>query len=306
MIEYVVSHAENGFRADKIVVNAFGDVSYTFLQKIFRTKKVKVNEKVAHASDRLKTGDIIKIFARKAAPSIRKDTQAKNDDTQVKMNLKSAEKFKQMIIFENTDFIAINKPTNLAVQKGSKVKICVEELMAAFNPDLKLVHRIDKDTSGILLIAKNTLSAQKLTRMFREEKIHKTYFAIVDGKIKSNGIIDNFLHKTMVGNEEKIQITKDDKSGQRAITKYFVRKIINTPGFEYYTLLELQPQTGRKHQLRVHCADALHAPILGDRKYNKHPIHKQLFLHAYKVEIDGTNIEITAKFPEYFPDIKID
>ena len=131
MIEYVVSPAENGFRADKIVVNAFVDVSYTFLQKIFRTKKVKVNEKVAHASDRLKTGDIIKIFARKAAPSIRKDTQAKNDDTQVKMNLKSAEKFKQMIIFENNDFIAINKPTNLAVQKGSKVKICVEELMSA-------------------------------------------------------------------------------------------------------------------------------------------------------------------------------
>lgn len=292
MIEHCVSPDEDNLRADKIVADAFGRVSYAFLQKIFRTKKVKVNGKVAHASDHLKYGDIIKVFANKTASSVEDNSRA---------NPKLAEQFEQMIIFENNDFIAINKPTNLAVQKGSKVKVCVETLMTAFDPNLKLVHRLDKDTSGVLLIAKNSLSARKLTRMFHDNKIHKTYFAIVDGKIKSNGVIDDFLQKVMIRNEEKIQITKD-KSGQRAITRYFSRKL-NTPGFEYYTLLELHPQTGRKHQLRVHCADALHAPILGDRKYNKHPIHKQLFLHAYKVEIEGTNAEIVAKLPEYFPDI---
>ena len=276
MIEHIVVDEENGLRADKIVANAFGEVSYAFLQKIFRTKKVKVNGKRAQASDHLNKGDIVQIFANKNSPTDLK--KASNDESK---NQKLLEQFKRMIIFENEDLIAINKPTNLSVQMGSKVKISVETMMKSYRNDLKLVHRIDKDTSGILLIAKGRLAAQKLTGLFRENKIHKTYIAIVDGKIKTAGTIDNFLQKTIVGGEEKIRVALNG-DGQRAITKYFPRKI-SDPQFKYYTLLELHPQTGRKHQLRVHCAETLHAPILGDKKYNKNPLHQKLFLHAYKV-----------------------
>lgn len=296
MIEHIVVAEENGSRADKIVANVFGEVSYTFLQKIFRTKKVKVNGKRAQASDHLNKGDIVQIFANKNSPTDFK--KANNDELK---NQKLLEQFKQMIIFENEDLIAINKTTNLSVQMGSKVKISVETMMKSYRNDLKLVHRIDKDTSGILLIAKGRLAAQKLTRLFRENKIHKTYIAIVDGKIKTAGTIDNFLQKTIVGGEEKIRVALNG-DGQRAITKYLPRKI-SDPQFKYYTLLELQPQTGRKHQLRVHCAETLHAPILGDKKYNKNSMHQELFLHAYKVNIEEMKLEIIAPLPEYFPKI---
>lgn len=296
MIEHIVVAEENGLRADKIVANVFGEVSYTFLQKIFRMKRVKVNGKRAKASDHLNKDDVIKIFASKDSPT----DLNKTNNAEFK-NQKLAKEFKQLIIFENEDLIAINKPTNLAVQMGSKVKISVETMMKSYRNDLKLVHRIDKDTSGILLIAKGRLAAQKLTRLFRENKIHKTYLAIVDGKIKTAGTIDNFLEKSIVSGEEKIRIAINE-DGLHAITKYFPKKI-SDPQFKYYTLLELHPQTGRKHQLRVHCAEALHAPILGDKKYNKNSMHRELFLHAYKVDIEEIGVKITVPLPEYFPKV---
>lgn len=322
-IEYSISADESGFRADRIVANIIGDVNYAFLQKIFRTKKVKVNGKRANASDRLKEGDEIKIFVSQEQLQKPQKSQGTAENTEKIREL--AEQFRRMIIFENTDFLAVNKPTNLAVQMGSKVKMSLETMMRAYNKELRLVHRIDKDTSGILIIAKGRSAAQKLTKMFRENRIHKTYLAIVDGKIKKGGVIDNYLHKTVVGNEEKIAVVGDLNGldgARRAITEYIPRNI-SDPNFKYYTLLELHPKTGRKHQLRVHCADVLRAPILGDKKYDRNFLknfsknsakYRYLMLHAYKVEIDVNAVElsphpnscrtitIVANLPEYFPD----
>jgi 23S rRNA pseudouridine955/2504/2580 synthase len=201
---------------------------------------------------------------------------------------KLVNQFREMIIFENDDFLAINKPVNLAVQLGTKVSVCVETFMAAYdaakNCSCKLVHRLDKDTSGVLLIAKNTPTARKLTLLFRENKIQKTYLAVVDGKIKTPGIIDNVMAE----------------SDQKAVTAYRPLKISASDGdFKYYTLLELKPSTGRKHQLRIHCAEVLKAPILGDKKYNKNPIHQRLFLHSYEIIVEGR--KIVAPVPDYFP-----
>jgi 23S rRNA-/tRNA-specific pseudouridylate synthase len=154
------------------------------------------------------------------------------------------------------------------------------------------VHRLDRDTSGILLIAKNQNFARKLTELFRENKIKKTYLAAVDGKISHSGTIDNFLIKSLFGNLERMNVSK---TGQRAVTNYRPLKII-----ENYTLLELKPKTGRKHQLRVHCADVLRAPILGDIKYNPEPKYPELFLHAYKIFIEDWNIKIVADIPRHF------
>lgn len=277
-MEHKVTEEENGVRADRIIKNICVDADYVFIQKLFRTHKVKVNGKKVTASDRVKTGDKIQIFANisEKAPDVRESSP------------QLFEKLKSMIIFENDDFFAINKPVGLAVQLGTGLTVCVETFIKEY-PGKKcyLVHRLDKDTSGVLLIAKGQQSARELTRLFRENKIQKTYLAIVDGKIKKAGVINGFLEK---GNDEKMHVAA---GGQKAVTDY---KPLQTVG--YNTLLELKPHTGRKHQLRVHCAEVLKAPILGDKKYNKNPQYNKLFLHAYKLQIG--DVKITAELPEHF------
>ena len=284
-IEYTVTADEDGLRADKIVF-ANHKLGYAFLHKIFRTNKVKVNGKKAGPTDRLAAGDIIKIFA---------DISDNSEERQKKaiINPEYAKRFADMIIYEDKNMLAINKPIRFAVQRGTRVSFCVEDLMKSYNPNCKLVHRLDKDTSGILLIAKNTHSARELTRMFRENLIKKTYLAVVDGKIKQAGTIDNFLDK----GGDRIVVSE---TGQHAITEYRPLKT-NDAEFQHFTFLELQPQTGRKHQLRVHCAESLNSPILGDKKYNKHCAHGKFFLHAYKLEIEELNLTLSCKVPLYFP-----
>ncbi len=204
-----------------------------------------------------------------------------------------------MLVFENDDFLALNKTAGLAVQPGSKVSFCVETILKAVLDKYFLVHRLDKDTTGVLLVAKNQIYARKLTQMFREGKIKKTYWAIVDGKLKDTGVkvIRNFIDKSFVGGEERMTIVKDNQ-GQLAITKYRAIKRVG-----YFTLLELKPETGRKHQLRVHCSESLKSPILGDVKYNKHVQHKNLFLHAKILVISDLNITIEAPLPKHFAEM---
>lgn len=283
MLEEIVSEEYDGSRADKFIKSLYSDVSFNFLQRLFRTKKIKINGKKSLASDRLQIGDIVKIFA---VLSVDRN----NNKT---CNAKLFKQLKNMIIFENENFFAINKPIKLAVQLGSKVNFCVETLINSY-PGHKcfLVHRLDKNTSGVLLIAKNQLWAKKISEMFRNSQIKKTYIAVVDGKIKKPGVIDDFIEKSFDGNKEKMHIAK---KGQRAITYY---KPIGMVG--YNTILELNPKTGRKHQLRVHCSEELHSPILGDRKYNPNA-SGNMMLHAYKIFIEILNIEITAPIPKYFP-----
>jgi len=284
MIEKVVSVNKDGMRADRFVKSLSAGIGFGFLQKLFRTKKIKINGKKAEPSDKIHTGDVIKIFA-----TLPEELQQKQEN-----NPKLFEQLKKMIIFENDNFFAINKPSKLAVQLGSKVTFCIETLIKAY-PNLQcfLVHRLDKDTSGVLLIAKNQLWARKLTGMFRDNEIKKTYLAIVDGKIKSAGTINDYIEKSFIGNEEKMCVTKNE--GLQAVTHY---RPLQKVGF--HTLLELRPDTGRKHQLRVHCASELNAPILGDYKYNPNALGSNMFLHAYKIFIKPLGIEITAELPDYF------
>ena len=185
----------------------------------------------------------------------------------------------------------------LAVQLGSKLNFCVETILKNVLNEYFLVHRLDKDTSGILLVAKNRNYARKLTQLFREGKVQKTYWAVVDGKIRKSGIIQNFIGKSFISGEERMTVADEDL-GKSAITKY---RPLNEVG--YFTLLELSPKTGRKHQLRVHCAETLKSPILGDKKYNKNAKHKNLFLHAKRLEISELNIQIEAPLPQYFREI---
>jgi 23S rRNA pseudouridine955/2504/2580 synthase len=250
---------------------------------LFRLRKIKANGKRISASDRLKAGDVLKVFA--SLDEVEKDNSQSDP--------KLFDRLKKMIIYENENLFAINKPTKLAVQLGTNILICVETFIKAYpNCKCHLVHRLDRDTSGVLLVAKNQNYARKLTTLFRENKIKKTYLAIVDGKITKSGTMDTFLEKSFVGNEEKMRVSE---FGQRAITAYKPLKSL-----ENAALLELKPSTGRKHQLRVHCAEVLNAPIWGDKKYNKNCRHRELFLHAHKIFIEDLGVEITAEIPRYF------
>ncbi|MDR0580905.1 MAG: RluA family pseudouridine synthase [Holosporaceae bacterium] len=285
-LEHIITLDEDDLRADNVVKKNYSGVGYAFLQKLFRLNKVKINGKKSSAAVRVHVGDVLEIFANLAGVNER------NHEFDQKM----LDRLRSMIIYEDENIFAINKPSGLSVQLGTKVSISVETLLKSY-PDCKchLVHRLDKDTSGVLLIAKNQKFARLITGLFRENKIKKAYLAVVDGKISSSGTIDNFLEKSFVSNEEKMRVSS---AGQRAITTYKPLKHIGNN-----TLLELKPFTGRKHQLRVHCATALNAPILGDRKYNKNFSEERLLLHAHKVFINDLKIKVIAEIPEYFKKI---
>jgi 23S rRNA pseudouridine955/2504/2580 synthase len=285
-IEHIVTPDEDCLRADRLVKKISSGLGYALLQKLFRLHKIRVNGRKISPNDRVHSGDGVEIFA----------DLTKIEESNPDFDQKMLDRLKSMIIYENENFLALNKPAGLSVQLGTKVSICVETLIKSY-PGFKchLVHRLDKDTSGVLLIAKNREFARRLTKLFRENRIKKTYLAVVEGKIFESGTIDNFLEKSFSGNEEKMRISNQ---GKRAVTTY---KPLKSMGNN--TLLELNPFTGRKHQLRVHCAAVLGAPIIGDRKYNDNFRHGELFLHAHKVFMEDLEIEIIAEMPEHFQKI---
>ncbi len=287
MIEYKISDDDDGCRIDRIVKRLCNGIGYARLQKIFRVGKVKVNSKKVAPDLRVKTGDLVSIYE-----TISSEDQPTTEEFNENQKQSFVDSLNKMIIFENDEILAINKPAGLAVQLGSKLNFCVETLLKAKYEKFFLVHRLDKDTTGVLLIAKTLKSARELTKLFRENQIHKTYWALVDGKISKSGMISNYLTKSFVSGEEIMTVASD---GLKAVTKYNPLQRVG-----YFTLLELKPGTGRKHQLRVHCATSLNAPILGDRKYNKNCSHKNLFLHAKQIEIPSLKLTITATLPEHF------
>jgi 23S rRNA pseudouridine955/2504/2580 synthase len=291
---YLVSQDDDGCRVDRFVRNLFKDAGYVLLQKLFRQGKIKVNGKKAKANQRLNENDRVVIYSNQL-------TKNSDDSEKIVQKDPRLEKlYREMLIFENDDFLALNKKQGLAVQLGSKLNFCVETILRNVLERYFLVHRLDKDTSGVLLVAKTQKYARKLTQLFRDGKIKKTYWAIVDGKINKSGVIRNFIGKSFVSGEERMTVT-DEKNGKSAVTRYAP---VNRVG--YFTLMKLNPETGRKHQLRVHCAEILKAPILGDTKYNKNVQHKNLFLHAKLLVIPDLNFKAEAPLPQHFLNINKD
>lgn len=207
-------------------------------------------------------------------------------------------KFLSLIIFEDENLVAINKPSGLAVQGGSGIEISVDDFVLA--KKWQLVHRLDKDTSGILLIAKNSKSAEFLISAFKNKTVGKTYLALVRSVPKKvSGTINIPLRKKLLGKNEKV--SPDFESGKEAITEFKILK-----NFGDHALLELRPLTGRTHQLRVHCKELGH-PILNDVKYGgkevlRKDLCKRMCLHAYKIELQdyfGKELEIKTSLPEF-------
>ena len=287
-----IDNSSIGLRIDKWIKSNLIKIPQSLIEKNLRNGRIKVNHKKVKSSYKLKKLDRVylynftyKILHNKPKKKIIPD----------KTIIKETEKD---IVENNDDFIVINKKSGLPVQGGTKIKENLINILSNSqyfsNAQPFIVHRIDKDTSGILIIAKNRKTAQQLTSLFRIRKIHKTYIALANGTINKNkDLIDNNL----------IRYENNRKIFERAITQY--EKIDENNN---YTLLKLFPTTGRKHQIRKHLVD-LNCPIVGDKKYfiQKPSKNIQLLLHAYELKFILNNKKYTfrASIPTYFKNFLI-
>ncbi len=275
-------------RLDKWIKNNIGKYPQSLLEKSLRKGKIKLNKKKIYSSYKLKIGDEVNFY------NFNYQFKQKNKIKYLpsKKNINENEK---SLIDNNDDFIVINKKSGISVQGGTKSKNNLIDIFSnsTLFKDTKpySVHRLDKETSGVMIIAKNYSSAKLLTSLFRLRKIHKSYLAICHGILKNR-------KGEIRGNIVKYE--KEKKISELAITNYNVISANNS-----FSFLELKPITGRKHQLRKQLS-FMGNPIVGDDKYNfiksKNKDEKKLMLHAYKIKfiIDNKKFNFKADLPNYF------
>ncbi len=287
---YTVMDDYHDARLDRWFKQNVINLPHSLIEKIIRQNKIKVNKKKIKSSYRVKSGDLIEVYDILKFKPIDKEKKIK-----YKPKKNEVGKYEDYVIENNKDFIIINKPAGIAVQGGTKsFKNIIDVIKSTKyfeNSKPYIVHRIDKETSGILIIAKNRKFAQFFTSLFRIRKIHKTYLALVYGKV-NNSV------KTM--RNELVYYENNKKITQKAISNL---KIIKSN--EGYSFLELNPITGRKHQLRKQLLE-IGNPIIGDDKYflndRKRIKIKNLMLHAYKIKFMINNVQYNfkAKYNESF------
>ena len=273
-------------RLDRWVKNNIGRYPQSLLEKSIRKGKIKLNQKRTSSSYKLKVGDEINFY--------NFDYKFKHKDkTRYKPTKKSLDENEKSLIDDNNDFIVINKKSGISAQGGTKSKNNLIDIFSnsTIFKDTKpySVHRLDKETSGVMIIAKNYSSAKLLTSLFRLRKIHKTYLAICHG-------VFNNKKGEIRGNLVKYE--REKKITELAITNYNVLSSNNL-----FSFVELKPITGRKHQLRKQLS-FMGNPIVGDSKYNniKNKNEKKLMLHAYKIKfmINSKKFNFKAELPDYF------
>ena len=278
-------------RFDKWFKRNVLDIPQGLIEKIIRKNQVKVNNKKTKSSYRIQENDIVEVF------NIEKLEESKKKIiTQYIPSISEKAKYDNFIIEDNDNFVVINKPSGIPVQSGTKsFKNIIDTLRKTKyfeNAKPFIVHRLDKDTSGILIVAKNREYAQLFTSLFRLRKIHKTYLAIVYGEIPKG---------TKILEDELILYENDKKIIQKALSYL---KLLKTNS--QYSLLELRPITGRKHQLRKQLYN-LGNPIIGDDKYffknrGVYIKSKYLMLHAYEIKfmINDVKYNFSAPLNENF------
>ena len=278
-----------GMRIDRFLRKYFESIPQSLIEKSLRNGKIKLNKKKIKSSVKVKMNDLVELHNLEIKKEIiDKKVKFKPSDTIIKEN-------EDFIIENNEDFIVLNKQAGISVQGGTKSKKNLIDIFSnseIFKDDKPYsVHRLDKETSGVFLIAKNRPTAQLLTTLFRLRKIYKTYIAICHGEItiKDKGSIKNNL----------IRYDETKKIVENAETYYEILDKNNNS-----TFIQLKPITGRKHQLRKQLFDLGHS-IIGDKKYNSFKIqknNKNLMLHSYEIKFKMNEKKYTfrATPPEYF------
>jgi len=299
-----------GQRLDNFLIRHLKGVPKTHVYRIIRSGEVRINKGRVSADTRVEAGDIVRL------PPVRiSDKVAEKAERPA-----PAREFP--ILLEDEHLIAIDKPAGVAVHGGSGVSFGVIEQLRQARPGskfLELVHRLDRETSGILLVAKKRSALTHLQDQFRERETGKTYLALVTGTWPANKkVIDLPLHKYLQADgERRVRVTTaDDPDGMRSITLVKVRSTAAArveQGLPAMSLLEVTIKTGRTHQIRVHLASQGHA-IVGDDKYGDFDLNKRLqkqgmkrmFLHAWRLQFNhpasGERVQLIAELPPELAD----
>ena len=304
-----VDEESAGQRLDNFLIRVLKGVPKTHIYRIIRSGEVRRNKGRVSADDRVNAGDVLRI------PPIRLSERAEEKAAQPA----PAREFP--VVFEDDAFLAIHKPAGVAVHGGSGVSFGVIEQMRQARPQarlLELVHRLDRETSGLLLIAKKKSALKALQDQFRERETGKTYLALVKGVWPARlKVLDQPLHKYLLPDgERRVRVTgKDDPDGMKSVSLVKVVQSVPAPSgldaayTQGFSLLEVTIKTGRTHQIRVHLASAGH-PIVGDDKYGDFELNRQLarlgfkrmFLHAWRLKlthpVSGQALELHTELPE--------
>lgn len=290
-----VKEADDGIRLNRWFLKYYPGLSLGRLQKLLRTKQIKVDGQKVETSTRVCVGQEIRV------PPL--DNEKKEVDNKT-ISTKDIKYVEDMVIYKDDKILVLNKPSGLAVQGGTNTVRHLDGLLDALKfgneEKPKLVHRIDKDTSGVLVLARNRKTADILTKAFREHTLKKTYLALARGNIyPEEGEINAPMDKL----DGRVQVFE---GGKQAITEY---RVLDNVG-ERYSLIAASPITGRTHQIRVHL-EYKNAPILGDNKYfgnerERNNLFKdKLHLHAYEIDLSAIYSKkkvIRAPLPDYFKD----
>ncbi|MBO9677687.1 MAG: RluA family pseudouridine synthase [Acidovorax sp.] len=294
-----------GQRLDNFLIRHLKGVPKTHVYRIIRSGEVRINKGRASADTRVEAGDLVRLppvrISEKVAEKAERPAPAREFP----------------ILLEDEHLIALDKPSGVAVHGGSGVSFGVIEQLRQARPQakfLELVHRLDRETSGILLVAKKRSALKHLQDQFRERETGKTYLALVTGAWPAGKkVIDLPLHKYLQADgERRVRVTTaDDPDGMRSVTLVKVRAAVPAralQGLPAMSLLEVTIKTGRTHQIRVHLASQGH-PIVGDDKYGDFELNKRLpkqglrrmFLHAWRLQFShpasGERIMLHAELP---------
>lgn len=295
MKQYIVEEFEKGKRIDNYITQKDDKISRTAIQRKIEEGTIRVNGEKTKSSYKVTTNDMIEIQEVEA-----KEIELKAQDIPIE------------IVYEDEDIVVVNKPKGLVVHPaiGNPDGTLVNAIMAICKETLSgiggeirpgIVHRLDKDTSGLLIVAKNDTAHIKISEQIKNHEVRKTYVALVRGRVKENEATINMPIGRSTKDRKKMAVIK---SGKEAITHFKVLK-----RYEKYTLLEINIETGRTHQIRVHLSQ-IGYPVVGDYMYsngkNEFGVEGQM-LHARRLEfkhpITERRMDLIADYPKYFKNI---
>ena len=304
-----VTIEETGQRLDKFVASRTENLSFVAIQKLLRTGQIRINGKRAVGKKRIETGNSIRI------PSIFRNLKKSKFICYTELNDHLLNFVNNSILYKDKELIAVNKPAGLAVQGGSRIYDHVDGLLDYFRFESpyrpQLLHRIDKETSGVLLLSRKSDTTRRLSEAFRSRNIKKVYWAFIIGHMpKTSGSINAPLGTVNSKNFERAAFDIDGKESKTIYNVFWKGNFKKIK----LSLVEFLPETGRKHQIRAHC-NHVGCSIIGDTKYiskthrdmkNLYQFSSNMQLHAREIsvpDIEGITLRIKAPIPDHMLDV---